>query len=671
MRLIKIGLGVVNTTVGAFRSNTDKLIAQAGYFAEQRCTIVGFGEMMIGGYGSEDLRKWPGYVKGQWEQLLRFAKETSKYSHPTIYHVGFDYCHNGQVYNSIAAVCAGVIVGIVPKQQLPTYGVFREARYFSPGIKDQYEEVAGVPFGDFIYEYPFGKVASGDCEEIWTPMGPMGRRAFSGAELDINSSSSPFRLGAYQTRSELVATRSSDYLTTVAYVNMVGGNDGLVADGGFFINQNGRPIIHSTEDQRFRVCTATCVVDLDQVTAARSDNTTWRRNAAEVLEREGEARCLPLFAQGPQSNLSEYELPRRNGKNFFLPANVETVINPREQAMEEFVQAMVLGTEDYLEKNRLSDGSPVFKQLGNALSGGKDSALTTIILWLVALRKFAGLSYSEQAVAVRNYITCFSMPTVYNEDVTKDIARDLCTELGIGFKEIPIQDAFEREVVAAGSMLKSGESLTRVTRQNIQARIRFARMANWANAVGGFFPQNSNMSEKTVGYFTVFGGDITGNYGIANNLPKTVIEEVLRYLGKKYNLAVIDRLLATKASAELEHNQQDELDLMPFPVLDACLALFVGDRLMPHEVYKVLRQTWTDAELLQMSPKYSTAMLKLWVGKFTALFMANIFKWVMCPLSIHLASIDLERERALELPVVKSNEWLEESLRIMVEEMPD
>src|SRR4030067_244051 len=118
-------------------------------------------------------------------------------------------------------------------------------------------------------------------------------------------------------------------------------------------------------------------------------------------------------------------------------------------------------------------------------------------------------------------------------------------------------------------------------------------------------------------------------------------------------------LLQTKSSAELASNQSDERDLMPFPVLDMCITLFVEEKLDKEEALKVLRDTWSDDELRAMDPRYEEGMLKEWMYKFIRLFKNSIFKWVQSPKSVHVGSIELDSERALQLHIVQSMEWVE------------
>jgi NAD+ synthase (glutamine-hydrolysing) len=79
---------------------------------------------------------------------------------------------------------------------------------------------------------------------------------------------------------------------------------------------------------------------------------------------------------------------------------------------------------------------------------------------------------------------------------------------------------------------------------------------------------------------------------------------------------------------------------------------------MPEEVEKVIRDTWTDEEFLAMDPAYGPDTLHEWVERFARLFRTSIYKWVQAPEAVHLGSLDLDRERALQLPSVQSGEWL-------------
>jgi NAD+ synthase (glutamine-hydrolysing) len=199
-------------------------------------------------------------------------------------------------------------------------------------------------------------------------------------------------------------------------------------------------------------------------------------------------------------------------------------------------------------------------------------------------------------------------------------------------------------------MLQGGE-LTELTRQNIQARIRGQRMWNWANSSGALFLQTGDMSEKAVGYTTI-GGDLEGALSVIANVPKTVVNALLERLHRRFGFDGIAATLATSPGPELADAQIAESELMPFPVIDACLHLYAGEKMSPTEVGHAL---------VSLFPTASREQAHQWATRFARLFTQSIYKWVQSPLSLHVGSLDLERERALQMPVVQKSEWNETS----------
>src|ERR687894_390462 len=537
MRLIRVGLGSIDTTVGAFRENTDRALAVAHEMAADDVTVGVFPEQAIGGYPVEDLIQWQGFVDRQWPELERFARETADLA--TAFVIGVSVLHDGLRYNCAATVAGGSIRALTPKEKLPTYNIFYEGRTLSRGVPGVVSQVHGVPFGDLLVRFDFGTIAPEVCEDLWSPEGPTRRRTYSGAELVCNVSASPFRLGVVQTRRELIATRAADYQCAFAYANLAGANDGLIFDGGGYLNQNGKWML---EAPRWREGFASATIDLDRTTRV-------------------------------------------------------------------------------------------------ALSGGRDSLLTL----LIAHRYASRVRPDDPGSLLR----AFYMPSLHSSAETRRAAETICRELGVPLEVVPIDEAYERELAATEAMLGSGETVTELTRQNIQARIRGQRMWNWSNSSGGLFLQTGNMSEKAVGYTTI-GGDLEGALGVLANVPKTVVMALLAYLQDQTGLEGIGLVLARPAGPELAPDQEGEKELMPFPVLDACFHLFAAEKLLPEEV---------EETLVVMFPAYTRDQIRAWVEKFTRFFLGSIYKWVQAPISLHIGNLDLDRERALQLPVVQNQEW--------------
>ncbi len=646
MRLCRLGLGSINTTVGAVRDNVDRALLQAREMAEDGVNLGLFPEQLIGGYPPEDLVQWRAFVRAQERELLRFARATA--SLPTAFALGLAVECGDQVYNCAAMVHGGQVLGFCPKEKLPMYNVFYDGRTFAKGTPGRYEELSiadgelcRVPFGDLIFRFDFGAVALEVCEDLWSPDGPMRRRCFSGAEVVANLSASPYRVGVVETRRELVNTRASDNNATVAYVNAVGANDGLVFDGGGFVSQNGRLC---AEAPRFRQGFFAVTVDLDRTRRLRTENTTWRNDCEEFHRHGPVVRTIqaPLqVTSGPTGGRQPvYPVPVHG--SFFLPGPSRDV-SPRERFCEDLLDVMALGIGDYFEKTQ------AFKRIGVALSGGRDSLLCLLLAHRYVQRAHRQLSPDARRERTAEVLRAFYMPTRYSSRGTQQAAEQAARDLGVPLIVLSIDEAFEREVAAAGQMLQPGEQLPAIAIQNIQSRLRAQRMWNWSNATAGLFLQTGNMSEKAVGYTTI-GGDLMGCIAPIANLPKTVVNYLLDYWLEKEPLPGIAATIAIPATAELAENQEDERDLMPFPVLDSCFALYAGEKLPPDEIAEVL---------CLMFPEHPREQIEAWVAKFVRLFVQSIYKWVQSPLSIHVGNLDLERERALQIPVVSRSQWME------------
>jgi NAD+ synthase (glutamine-hydrolysing) len=254
------------------RSNTDRALALAHTAAEDGASLVILPEQVIGGYMQEDLVQWRTFVAAQRAELERFAREVAPLGVPCV--LGATVARGNHVYNCAALVHAGRVRGLVPKEKLPSYNIFYEGRTLARGAAGLYDELAAneahpwpIPFGDLVFDLDFGTLALEVCEDLWSPDGPMRRRCYAGAEVVVNISASPFRLGVVATRREMLSTRSGDNQCTVAYANLVGANDGIIYDGGGFVAQNGRMLLDAT---RYSEGFAAVTVDLDRTSRLRA-----------------------------------------------------------------------------------------------------------------------------------------------------------------------------------------------------------------------------------------------------------------------------------------------------------------------------------------------------------------------------------------------------------------
>jgi NAD+ synthase (glutamine-hydrolysing) len=373
------------------------------------------------------------------------------------------------------------------------------------------------------------------------------------------------------------------------------------------------------------------------------------RTAAPCSRRRASARASPPWSstsiarRGATASRERLAYPAPPpGTTFFLPGASAPERTPRDELLDDFYDALTLGVADYYRK------TGAFKCIGLALSGGRDSLLTLLVAWGALRHIHEGLEGDALAARMKESLFAFYMPTRFSSDGTRDAAARIAADLGASFQVLPIEEAFKRELDATRVMLgEGGPAPTAITQQNVQARIRGQRMWNWANSSGALFLQTGNMSEKALGYTTV-GGDLEGAFSVIANLPKTVVIALIERLYRRFGFEGIRLTLSTTAGPELAENQSGEEELMPFEVLDACLYLYGAEKLATDEVATALPSLF---------PTRDPAQLRAWAQKFSRLFTQSIFKWVQSPLAIHLGSLDLDRERALQLPVVQRTQW--------------
>lgn len=636
MRLIKIGLGCVNSKVGAFNQNTQKCLRLIERAKKENISVLVLPELALCGYNPDDLSLWEGFVEENWAALYNVVSHTEG----IFVSIGVLINFENKTYNGVAAIHDRNLIGIVFKEQLPNYDVFYEGRTLARGFTNFQVDVENIPAGDLIFRTDFGEVGLEVCEDLWTPDGPSKRRAYAGAELILNSSASPFRVGVKQIREHILATRSADNECVYTYCSMVGGNDRLIFDGGGFVYQNGTKVIDAP---RFTEGLFTATVDLGKTARIRRENTTWRNNVEEFYRSKQMPKVI--VSNGKTLGRERLIYPFPQSKNFFLPdtpstpAGKETIID---RTCEELLNALILGTKDYFEK------TGAFQKIVVALSGGKDSALCAFIAQQVIKWRHPDLDGDALQQKIAEELACFYLPTSqYSSQDTQQAAQQLAEELGASFKVVSIQEEFEIALQKQQEMLNEDEKISDISRQNTQARIRGSWMWNYSNSTGAMILITSNMSEGAVGY-TTMGGDEEGCFAPLLNVPKTLIIKLLDYIGEKFNLSSLKQINTLPPTAELTDNQTDEEDLMPYDILDVILYLFGEEKLDADEILWVLVQHY---------PHLSQDKLKTYVDKFIKLFFQNQYKREQFALGLKLYGLDLEPKTGFRFPVVQSSEW--------------
>ena len=239
---LRVALAQVDLTVGAVEANSQRVRNETRRAKAQGAQVVVFPELTLSGYPPRDLLTLPGFV-ARCEQALTELAAPAEWSAGIAVVVGAPLPHHnpGHGLHNAAAVLQDGKVTIAHKLLLPTYDVFDEGRYFDPGQAPQMVEIAGVRVGLAI------------CEDVWNdksgagprlyPRDPLEELARDGAQLLLVPNASPYAIGKPRRREELLAAAARHHRIPIAYVNLVGGNDGLLFDGrSVFIDAGGRTL---------------------------------------------------------------------------------------------------------------------------------------------------------------------------------------------------------------------------------------------------------------------------------------------------------------------------------------------------------------------------------------------------------------------------------------------
>ena len=241
------------------------------------------------------------------------------------------------------------------------------------------------------------------CEDVWQPGPPATDLALAGATLLVNLSASPFHVGKAEDREEMLVTRARDNASYVAFCNLVGGQDELVFDGHSVVLDDEGEVVARAPGLRGG--------------AAR------RRRRSDRGGRPAAARRAPPRARagtrGTCSAATSRSRSRRRGRSRRAGRAGRGAV--RAGARADASRAR-LGLRDYVAKNG-------FRDVVIGISGGIDSALTAAI--------------ATDALGADRVHTV-SMPSRFSSEGTRDDAREVSENLGVDFREIPIEDVVGR-----------------------------------------------------------------------------------------------------------------------------------------------------------------------------------------------------------------------------------
>jgi NAD+ synthase (glutamine-hydrolysing) len=525
MPTLRIALAQVNSTVGDIAGNAASVRRWSREAADRGAHLVAFPEMMLTGYPIEDLVFRQSFVSASVAALRRLAVDLAADGLGDLaVVVGYVDADGAAAHTSADAVpgrgrrdasallLGGEVVATYFKHHLPNYGVFDEDRYFEPG-----EALTVVRFGGV-------DVALTVCEDLWQAGGPFTAARRAGVGLVLNINASPYELNKDDVRLPLVTRRAAEAGATVAYVNMVGGQDELVFDGDSMIVTAGGELV------------------------ARAGQFTEGLLVHDLSLPAGDVAPNPAFAVSvdpphfEQAIDDEMSISRITTSSV-LPDKSDKVdggIAERITDEEEIWSALVLGLRDYVDKNG-------FRSVILGLSGGIDSAVVATI--------------AVDALGPGR-VFAVSMPSGYSSAHSRDDAAELAQRAALDYRVEPIQpmvDAFLANM-----------SLSGLAVENLQARVRGVILMALSNQEGHLVLTTGNKSELAVGYSTLY-GDSVGGFNPLKDVPKTLVYRLARWRGGP----IPENSITKPPSAELRPDQKDSDSLPEYDVLDPILAGYV------------------------------------------------------------------------------------------------
>jgi len=475
--MLKIILAQLNFVVGDIEGNVTKIEAAClNAKIKENADIIVFPELCVSGYPPEDLLFRDEFITSVDAAILQLIEKV-KDIHLVL---GFPFQENNQLFNSAGVFLNGQCLLHYHKQHLPNYGVFDEQRYFSAGDKSASFSLKGQKIGLSI------------CEDIWQK-NPIQQAKQQGVQILLNLNASPFHQGKPAQRLALLQQQAKDNNMSIVYVNLVGGQDELVFDGGsMVVNAQG------------------CL----QVQAPY-----YEENFALATWQDGQLQS------GKRSDTLSFDA--------------------------QIYQALVLAVRDYVVKSG-------FQGAVLGLSGGIDSALV--------------LAIAVDALGAQN-VEVLLMPSIYTADMSNLDAVKQAETLGVSWKSIPIEPAFNAFMDMLSESFEGTERDT--TEENLQARCRGILLMAMSNKRGKMLLTTGNKSEMSVGYATLY-GDMAGACAPIKDLPKLLVYQLANFCNRN-GMIIPQRVIDRPPSAELAPDQKDSDSLPDYAILDEILRLYMEE----------------------------------------------------------------------------------------------
>lgn len=247
---MKVTIAQINTTNGDLAGNTSKIIQAIEKAKADGSDLVVFPEVVTHGYTSQDWFQDRDIIEHSTDPLRDIIPATCGITAVVGTIRPNDDPDGRRLYNAAAVISNGELLGFADKTLLPEYDVFDDPRYFEPSEHRRIFEVNGVKLGVVV------------CEDFWNDKTFWKERLYEsdptddvlamGADIIVSVNASPYNKGKIRLRCDMVAHRAKLQKRPIVFVNLVGGNDGIIFDGASLIaDEQGDIILQAAAFEEF------------------------------------------------------------------------------------------------------------------------------------------------------------------------------------------------------------------------------------------------------------------------------------------------------------------------------------------------------------------------------------------------------------------------------------
>ena len=249
---MRVTIAQINTTNGDLAGNTAKIIAAIEKAKSDGSNLVVFPEVVTHGYTSQDWFQDSDIIDHVLDPLESIIPTTTGITAIIGTIRPNDSADGRRLFNSAAVISDGKLLGFADKSLLPEYDVFDDPRYFEPsdGSNRRLFEINGVKLGVVV------------CEDFWNDKtfwkdrlyetDPTDEVLAMGADVVVSVNASPYNKGKIKLRCDMVAHRAKLQKRPIVFVNLVGGNDGIIFDGASLIaDEEGDIILQASAFEEF------------------------------------------------------------------------------------------------------------------------------------------------------------------------------------------------------------------------------------------------------------------------------------------------------------------------------------------------------------------------------------------------------------------------------------